>query len=131
MPGQEVDMDNRDPNSLNGHILVNFEDVFGEPEGVRSMDCVWKNSYSCFECGKNLCYKLLTFLCGLCIALEWGCEFAMLTYSHVWCWTPCLRDFSITMGCAQKFFQSCLSCCVGPCCEAIGKIFSQVKIQKS
>ncbi|XP_060595771.1 caveolin-1-like [Ruditapes philippinarum] len=125
-----VDLDNRDPNELNGHIKVQFEDVLGEPEGIRSMDCVWKNSYSCFECGKNLCYKILTFLCGLCIALEWGCCFAGITFQNVWCCTPFLRAFSICMGCAQKFFGSCLSCCVVPVCESCGALFSKIKITK-
>merc|ERR1712223_451482 len=68
----ELDMMNRDPNNINPHLKVGFEDIFGEPEEIRSMDCVWKNSYKCFECWKQLCYTIMTFCCGICIAMEWA-----------------------------------------------------------
>lgn len=42
-----------------------FDDVLAEPEGAHAIDCVWKNSYKCFTCGRNVCYKLLTFFFGL------------------------------------------------------------------
>ncbi|KAH3892475.1 hypothetical protein DPMN_016593 [Dreissena polymorpha] len=38
-------------------------------------------AYTCFECGKGLCYKLLTTFCGICIALGWGCDFAMIAFT--------------------------------------------------
>ena len=104
--------------------------MFGEPDGVRSLDCVWSMSYMCFECGKNCCYKFLTLLCGVCIALYWGCEFAVLSFDHVWCLTPAMRDFAICIGCWQKLFGTCLSCCLAPVCEACGGIFSNIKITK-
>lgn len=128
--GQEQNMENRDPNGLNSHIQVMFEDVLGEPDGAHSIDCVWRNAYNCFECGKNLCYKLMTTLCGICIALEWGCEFAMVTFNHVWCWTPMMRDLSITVGCCSKFVRVILDCCCVPWCEAMGACFSKIKITK-
>merc|ERR1712121_521385 len=78
-----VDLVNRDPNDLNDHVKVKFEDVLGEPEGAHAIDCVWKNSYTCFNCCKGCCYKLLTILCGIPLAACWGCEFAMITFQHV------------------------------------------------
>jgi hypothetical protein len=39
MPGKvEVDLISRDPNDLNNHIQVMFDDVLAEPEGIRSAD---------------------------------------------------------------------------------------------
>ncbi|VDI59893.1 Hypothetical predicted protein [Mytilus galloprovincialis] len=90
----ELNMELRDPNDLNDHVKVMFEDVLGEPEGAHSIDCVWNLSYKCFNGGKNCCYKLLTTLCGLCIGLQWGCTFAQITFGHVWCFTPGLRACS-------------------------------------
>ncbi|KAL4226694.1 hypothetical protein ACF0H5_014674 [Mactra antiquata] len=127
---QQLDMENRDPNNLNDHLQVSFEDVFGEPEGVRAMDCVWSNSYKCFEFWKGCIYKLCTFLCGLCIAACWGCEFGGIALNHVWCWTPCMRDFSICVGCYQKLFGTCISCCLNPLCEGCGRLFSQITVTK-
>ncbi|KAL4226695.1 Caveolin-1 [Mactra antiquata] len=128
---EALDMENRDPNGLNSHIKVQFEDVLGEPEGAHAIDCVWKLSYKCFECGKNLCYKIMTTLCGICIALCWGCDFAATAFNHVWCYTPCLRDFSICVGCFQKVYGTVINCCCGPFCETCGLLFSKIKIQKS
>ncbi|KAJ8302361.1 hypothetical protein KUTeg_021348 [Tegillarca granosa] len=124
-----LDMDNRDPNELNPHLKVAFEDVLGEPANAHSIDCVWKNSYKCFNCGKNCCYKFLTTLCGIFIALYWGCEFAAIAFHHIWCFTPMLRLMSILMGCCQKFYNSIVSCCLAPLCETCGLFFSQIKVQ--
>ena len=110
---------------------VQFEDVLAEPEGIRSIPCIWTNSYRCFELGKNLCYKFLTTMCGLCIALGLGCDFAMVAFDHIWIWTPCMRDFSICVGCYQKVFSTIVNCCCTPICEACGGIFSKIRIQKN
>ena len=112
-------------------IQVSFEDVLAEPDGAHSADCVWKCSYNCFTCAKGCCYNFLAILCGVPLALCWGCEFAMITFSHVWQITPCLRVFMINCGCAQKFFGTCLQCLLAPVCETCGLLFSNIVIKKS
>ena len=47
--GNGFDLSQRDPNNLNEHLQVMWDDVFGEPEGVRSTDCAWSFSYKCFH----------------------------------------------------------------------------------
>ncbi|KAK3585876.1 hypothetical protein CHS0354_038409 [Potamilus streckersoni] len=126
----DLDLVKRDPNEMNSHIKVTFEDVFGEPEGVRSIDCVWSTSYACFNCGKNCMYIFLTTLCGLCIGLEWGCTFACTSFQHIWCLTPCLREFSIACGFLQKCFGIILNCSLAPICEACGMFFTKIQVHK-
>lgn len=109
---------------------VSFEDVLGEPDGAHSVDCVWQCSYACFNCGKNLCYKTMTILCGLFLALFWGCEFALITFQQVWCVTPSLRVFGICMGCLQKFFGTFTSCCLAPIFETCGLICSNIVVKR-
>lgn len=99
-----------------------------EPAGAHSVDCVWKASYFCFNCGKNCCYNILAALCGIFIALGWGCEFAWITFSMVWCITPCLRLYSILMGCLQKYFGTCITCFLAPICETCGLLFSRITV---
>lgn len=99
-----------------------------EPAGAHSIDCVWKASYCCFNCGKNCCYNILAALCGFFIALGWGCEFAWITFSMVWCITPCLRLYSISMGCLQKYFGTCVTCFLAPICETCGLLFSRITV---
>ncbi|XP_060078221.1 caveolin-1-like [Ylistrum balloti] len=127
----ECDLENRDPNNLNDHCKVAFEDVLGEPDYIRSIDCVWKNSYWCFNCGKNCCYKFMTCLCGICIALYWGCEFAIIAFDQIWCITPSLRVFSIYCGCAQKFFGTIIQCFLAPICETFALCFSRISVTNS
>ena len=86
-----LDLNNRDPHNMNHFIQVEFDDTLGEPKGTHSKDCVWKNSYKCFTCGKNNIYKLLTFLCGICAGLGWGCTFGCLSFCIIWCITPFMR----------------------------------------
>jgi len=127
----EVDLLNRDPNNLNDHVKVSFEDVLGEPEGAHSIDCVWKNSYKCFECSKGCCYKFMTFICGIPMALMLGCEFAAITFIHVWTFTPCMRMLTINCGCCQKFFGTLLQCGLAPICETCGLFFSGIVVKNS
>ncbi|XP_052232586.1 caveolin-1-like [Dreissena polymorpha] len=123
----KVDLTNRDPNHLNDHIKVQFEDVLAEPEGAHSIDCVWKLAYTCFSCWLGLCYKISTLLCGICIAAEWGCEFASVAFYHVWFITPMLKMCELNCAVFSKMTRTCLSCCIEPCCEACGQFFHNFK----
>jgi hypothetical protein len=123
-----IDLEKRDPNEINDHLKVHFEDVLAEPGGAHSNDCVWKCSYRCFQCSKICCYRCLAALCGCCIALCWGWQFAIVTFTHVWYYTPCLRLFSVNCGCVQKFWGTALQCCLAPICETIGLCLSRIQV---
>ena len=105
----EIDLVNRDPNSMNNYIQVQFDDVLAEPEGAHSADCVWQNSYKCFNCGMACWYKILTYCCGICIALGWGCAFAEVAFSAIWIWTPFMRLLTITLFPIKKIMSIFLS----------------------
>ncbi|XP_064606147.1 caveolin-1-like [Liolophura sinensis] len=123
----DLDLVNRDPNSINNHVQVAFEDVLAEPEDVRSMNCVWKFTYKCFTLWKQLCYNIATFCCGLCIAMNWGCIFAETAFYHIWYITPYLKWLEINCEPMRKLFRMCLSCCLDPVCESIGTVFHACK----
>ncbi|XP_061193787.1 caveolin-1-like [Saccostrea echinata] len=119
----EFDLINRDPNNINNHLKVQFEDVLAEPEGVRSIDCVWKLSYKCFSCWKTLCYIIMTTCCGICLAAEWGCQFSYISFLHIWYITPFFKILELNCGFLQKLYGLCIHCCLDPMCEACGLIF--------
>ncbi|XP_063425020.1 caveolin-3-like [Mytilus trossulus] len=125
---EEVDLVNRDPNSINAHLgSLWFNDVIAEPDGIHSIDCVWKLSSKCFELWKKLCYIIMTTCCGMCIAAEWGCEFAYIAFYHIWFITPCMKVLEINCGVCQKIYALCINCCMYPLCEACGAIFNAFK----
>ncbi|ESO83672.1 hypothetical protein LOTGIDRAFT_222526 [Lottia gigantea] len=126
---QNLDLVNRDPNNINDHIGVQFEDVIAEPDGAHSFECCWTCTRLCFNCSKNCCYKFLTLICALPFSLCWGCMFAVITFEHVWHITPCLRNWMINMGCLQKFFGTYVNCCLAPICEAIGLACSTIIVR--
>ena len=51
---------------------MDFEDVIAEPVGTYSFDGVWKVSYTTFTVSKYWCYRLLSTLLGVPLALLWG-----------------------------------------------------------
>ena len=105
-----------------------FDDVIAEPDGAHSADCVWKNAFRCFGSGKGLCYKILTFVCSIPLAFCWGCQFACVTFTHIWFVTPCFRIFDINFDCFRKFWATCIHCMYDPCCEAYALIFSKIYV---
>jgi len=125
------DMDQRDPQELNPQVKIHFEEVFGEPEGIRSIDCVWKNSYMCFNGTLNCCYKFLTVLCALPIACCWGFEFACIACTNVWCYTPCIRALTIDLVNFRRLLNIILDSCVGPCCETCGLCLSKIAVKSA
>merc|ERR1712154_30274 len=122
-----LDMINRDPNNINDHLRVQFEDVLAEPETNHSPACVWSNSYKCFNCCKKLCYTLMTLCCGICIAAEWGCEFAYIAFTHIWFVTPCFKCLEPNCGCLQKLWGMCIHCALDPMFEAVSLCCSAFK----
>ncbi|XP_064633292.1 caveolin-1-like [Lineus longissimus] len=123
----KIDMINRDPNNINGHLTVSFEDVFGEPDHAHSIDCVWRNSYKCFTCTKSCCYMVLTTLCSIITAFCWACEFAVVTFTHVWAVAPCFKWIEMNMLCCKRFYGIWIHCLCDPVWEACGMMFAAFK----
>lgn len=98
-----------------------------EPDGVHSLDCVWKISNKCFELWKNVCYVIMTTCCGICIAMEWGCEFAAIAFYHIWFLTPCVKVLEINCVITQKVLTACMNGCCVPLCEACAVILKGLK----
>lgn len=104
-----------------------FEDVLAEPEGTHSIDCVWKLSYTCFNLWKGLCYKIQTTLCGICIAASWGCDFASISFYHIWYFTPCFKLVDINCACLRRIWGQCIGCFLDPVCTSCGLLFHAFK----
>jgi len=128
MEALDLDMVNRDPNNINSHLgTLVFNDVFGEPDGTHSFGFCWKAAAGCFECWKHLVYKYLTTCFGICIAAEWGVEFAYLAFYHIWYISPMIKVYEINCGQCKRIYDVCIKCCIEPCCEALGGIFVNFK----
>ncbi|XP_063794935.1 caveolin-3-like [Pseudophryne corroboree] len=124
-----LDMENRDPNNMNEHVRVLFEDAFGEPEGSYSIPGVWGMSYKTFGGVKNCCYMVLSILCGCPLSFCWALEFACNQCCLIWCIGPCVHMWKMNLSCVKMFWSSCVHCLCDPCYEACGLCFSFIRVQ--
>lgn len=57
-----------------------WDDVIGEPEGIRSPECAWRLSGHCFRLSRGCCYIFLSILVAPFVALLLGFTFACLSF---------------------------------------------------
>lgn len=126
---KEIDLINRDPKQINHDVVqVEFEDVIAEPHGTHSLDSVWKASYTTFTVSKYWCYRLLTAVLGIPLSLLWGFLFACLSFCHIWAVVPCIKSCLIEFQCLGQIYSLVVHSFFDPLFEALGKIFSSVKV---
>uniref|UniRef100_A0ABD2VWW9 Caveolin n=1 Tax=Trichogramma kaykai TaxID=54128 RepID=A0ABD2VWW9_9HYME len=125
---ENSDFEDRDPGRLNQHMPVIWEQVIGEPDGVRSPECAWRLSHHCFRLSKSCCYVLLSIFVAPIAALILGFTFACLAFEHIWCIVPCLRAWRISCMAVRHFCTAATQALVRPCTEALGYLFHQVRV---
>ncbi|XP_013888353.1 caveolin-1 isoform X1 [Austrofundulus limnaeus] len=129
---KEIDLVNRDPKRINDDVVkVEFEDIIAEPAGTYSFDGIWKASFTTFTVTKYWCYRLLTALVGIPLALIWGIFFAILSFVHIWAVVPCIKSYMIETHCISRVFSICVHTFFDPLFEAMGKCFSSIRIRMS
>ncbi|XP_046745744.1 caveolin-3-like isoform X1 [Diprion similis] len=126
--GSVIELEDRDPNNLNQHLQVMWDDVIGEPDGIRSPECAWRLSSHCFRLSRGCCYVFLSVLVAPLAALCLGCTFACLAFEHIWCIAPCLRVWKITCAATRNFCTATVQAVVRPCTESVGYLFHNVRI---
>uniref|UniRef100_A0A8C6YF83 Caveolin n=1 Tax=Naja naja TaxID=35670 RepID=A0A8C6YF83_NAJNA len=107
---------------------VDFEDVIAEPEGIHSFDGVWKASNTTFTVSKYWCYRILSGVLGLPLALLWGFLFACASFCHIWGAMPCIKSYFIEVQCCGRCYALCIRTFCDPLFEAVGKVCSDVRV---
>ncbi|XP_078517800.1 caveolin-3 [Lissotriton helveticus] len=126
---KEIDLVDRDPKRINEDVVkVDFEDVIAEPEGTYSLDGVWKASFTTFTVTKYWCYRLLSTIFGIPLAIIWGILFALISFCHIWAVVPCIKSYLIEIQCVGRIYSLCIHTFCDPLYEALGKVFSSVKV---
>ncbi|XP_077539191.1 caveolin-3-like [Haemaphysalis longicornis] len=119
----------RDPNVLSEYLQVEFDDVFAEPEGTYSLDGVWKAATLTFTHTKNFCYRVLSLLCAVPLALIVGISFACLSFQHIWCIGPAIRHCRVNCHVVRQYMRIILESCCAPCFSEMGLVLSRIRIQ--
>ncbi|KAM9326613.1 caveolin-3-like [Gastrophryne carolinensis] len=126
---KEIDLVQRDPKNINQDVVqVDFEDVIAEPDSIHSFDGVWKASSTTFTVTKYWCYRVLSAILGLPLALIWGFLFACLSFCHIWAVVPCVKSYLMEVQCLGQFYSVCVRTFCDPIFEAFGKAFSGIRV---
>ncbi|XP_006010785.1 caveolin-3-like [Latimeria chalumnae] len=126
---KDIDLVDRDPKKINEEIVqVDFEDVIAEPEGTHSFDGVWKVSTTSFTVSKYWCYRILSAIFGIPLALIWGFFFACISFCHIWAVVPCVKSYLIEVQCLSNIHSLCVRTFCDPIFEALGKVFSSIRV---
>lgn len=89
---------------------------------------LWQNSFTCYSCSMNCCYKVLTALFSIPLALCWGCTFGITSFIHIWFCMPVLRCNHIVMKCVKTCMSILVSTFVGPYFEVMGLILTRIHV---
>lgn len=119
----------RDPNDINAHLKVGFEDVIAEPISSHSFDRVWIGSHAAFELVKFIFYRLLTALLAVPMAFILGLLFAVLSCIHIWLMMPVLQCFLMLLPSIQVVWRSLTDMFVTPLFHSMGKILSSIQVK--
>ncbi|XP_033746505.1 caveolin-1-like [Pecten maximus] len=123
-----IDLSDRDPTRMNDDVKVDFDDLFAEPDGAHSIDCVWQNSALVFTRTKFWCYRILTAIFAIPCAFCWGISFACLTCGFVWNVRPMIRRYAIEIIPCAQIWRIFIEAIISPIFESCGKIFSGIII---
>ncbi|XP_030072202.1 caveolin-2 [Microcaecilia unicolor] len=121
--------EDRDPNDLNSHLKLGFEDVIAEPSSTHSFDKVWICSHALFELSKYLLYKLLTLLLAIPLAFLAGLVFALLSCLHIWILMPFVKSCLMVLPSVQTVWKTMTDSFIAPLFRSMGGCCSSVSIR--
>ncbi|TMS19311.1 Caveolin-3 [Larimichthys crocea] len=83
-----ADLDNRDPKEIHEEgVRVEFADVIAEPDGLHSLDFMWKVSYHTFTQTRRWIYRFFTLILGFPLSLIWGLHVCLsVILAHLDCY---------------------------------------------
>ncbi|XP_066140956.1 caveolin-2-like [Euwallacea fornicatus] len=124
-----ADLEDRDPEKINRHLEVPWENLIGEPQSIRSPECAWSLSKQCFRCSRIGVYTCLSVLCGPIAAFLIGLCYAIFYFLYIWCATPSLWFIKISCGVTRSFVRAFTQGFLAPLMGAFGHIFAHIKVR--
>ncbi|TDH09842.1 hypothetical protein EPR50_G00091640 [Perca flavescens] len=121
----------RDPNDINAHLKVGFEDIIAEPISTHSFDKVWIGSHAAFELVKFIFYRLLTTLLAVPMAFILGLVFGVLSCIHIWLVMPVIQSLMMLLPSVQVVWRSLTDMFITPLFHSMGKSLSSVQVKST
>ncbi|KHN75453.1 Caveolin-1 [Toxocara canis] len=97
-----INMLDRDEKGLNNHVMIEFGDVFGEPDSSHSWQWTWRAAHHVYSFTAALIYKLLTAIFVIPIAILFAILFALFSAISIFLCTPIGRLIAIPANAIAK-----------------------------
>jgi len=125
-----LSMFHRDDKNLHTTIDLGFEDIYGEPDAVHSIDSVWRITFRIFTALRAFFYKLFSLIIAIPSAIIFAILFALVSALHVFCCTPLGRLVSIPFGWLAKVWQVLINTVFNPLFTACGLCCGSISIRR-
>ncbi|XP_035645946.1 caveolin-2 [Oncorhynchus keta] len=119
----------RDPNDINAHLKVGFDDVIAEPSSSHSFDKVWIGSHAVFELVKYGFYLILTTILAVPMAFILGIVFGVFSCVHIWVLMPVVRSCLMALPSVQVVWSSLTDMLITPLFHSMGRCLSSVHVK--
>jgi len=119
----------RDPQRLNTHLQIEWDDLIGEPDGVKTVECAWDLSKKCYTGCLGLCYTIFTVFAAPFLGCYLGIGMAYMVFFHVWAIGPVMRMLKMTLFLVRKITRLFLGACMDPYVESMALMFSKMKVR--
>jgi len=123
-----LNMLDRDEKGIHDDVKLQFEQIFAEPDGYHSVDCLWRAVFVIFTMCRKICYMLLTFIFGIPIALFWGLMVAVLMFCQAWCCMPAGQAAGIICSWPAKVWNWLIRNLMDPCFRSCGMCFGSIQV---
>uniref|UniRef100_A0A915BI11 Caveolin n=1 Tax=Parascaris univalens TaxID=6257 RepID=A0A915BI11_PARUN len=90
-----INMLDRDEKGLNNHVVMDFGDVFAEPDSNHSWQWTWRTAHHIYSFISGFVYKLLAAIFAIPIAVLFGILFALFSAISIFLCTPIGRLLGI------------------------------------
>ncbi|VDK88844.1 unnamed protein product [Onchocerca ochengi] len=97
-----LNLENRDDKGLNNHIIMDFDEVFAEPNGSHSFNWTWLATNRIFTATSTAIYKLLAAFIAIPFAIFFGILFAISAVISVFFCTPLAVLLGIPLNALSK-----------------------------
>ncbi|KAL1497099.1 hypothetical protein ABEB36_008112 [Hypothenemus hampei] len=124
-----LDLEDRDPSHINHHLQVEWSDIIGEPQSLRSPECAWSLSQYCFRFSRLGVYTFMSVLFAPIASCLFGTLYGLFYFLYIWCTVPSLWFCKVTCGITQSFVRAATHGCLIPVMTAFGYVLSQIRVK--
>jgi len=123
-----VNLVQRDDHGLQTGIDLGYEDIYGEPDSVHSINTIWRTNSAVFQSVRSFFYKLFSFIIAIPLAIVFGVLFALVSALSVFVFVPAGVLLSIPVGWVFKVWSYAVRAVFVPVFQAVGHAFGNVKV---